>query len=160
VEKEPSSAFAADGEPPAPPFDPLVCPRCFGENTPLQNFCVHCGAPAYGIATTGPLETGISHGWAMGEAAARTRPSWVVSLGGILLLSVFLLPVAVVALWAAAEALIGTSRRPTPAWQTALTGSAGLFVLGLWILAMARLLRNLRDRAVEPPEEDLPDDAA
>jgi hypothetical protein len=146
-----SDRVAAEAdEPPAPPFDPWVCPRCLGENTPLENLCVHCGAPVYGIATTGPLETGISQGWAMGAAVERRRPTWVVALGGFALLSVFLLPIPVFL----AGGLLSASETSATTAETVGLVALGAACFGLWLVTVARLARNLRSALPETASED------
>jgi hypothetical protein len=69
-------------EPQPPPFDVPVCPRCLGDNTPLDNRCRHCGAPAFGF---GGYEIAIAQWWALGESASRRDPPLVVAVGGLIL---------------------------------------------------------------------------
>jgi hypothetical protein len=85
-------------EPPAPPFDVPVCPRCLGANSPIDNLCRHCGAPAFGIATWGGYEIQVARAWALGEAAIRPDPPFVIVVGGVLLASASLVAPGAVAL--------------------------------------------------------------
>jgi hypothetical protein len=136
-------------DPPAPPFDPWVCPRCLRDNDPLHDFCEHCGAPAYGIATTGPFQTAISQGWAVGEAVGRRRPPWIVALGGFVLLTLFFLPAPLV--------VAGTTDPGASTLERVALLAVGGVLLALWVVGVARLARNVRTASESiDDDEDAP----
>jgi hypothetical protein len=131
---DPIPVLPSDGDdPPAPPFDIEVCPRCLADGSPFDSFCRHCGAPAFGIATLGFFETNLAGAWAFGEVVGRRDPTLVVLIGGILLMAWFFVVPGSLFLAMASSGV-------------ATAGAVGFLGVGVYLMTrmVSRFLRNRR----------------